>query len=48
MTLTCLIPAYNEAARIAAVLDAVLGSSLARVWSPLILWFGWNDDMVRR
>jgi glycosyltransferase involved in cell wall biosynthesis len=28
MTLTCLIPAYNEAARIAAVLDAVLGHPL--------------------
>lgn len=28
MTLTCLIPAYNEAARIAAVLQAVLGHPL--------------------
>ena len=28
MTLTCLIPAYNEAARIAAVLHAVLGHPL--------------------
>ena len=48
MTLTCLIPAYNEASRIAAVLDAVLGHPL--IDEVLVIDDGSTDatsDVVR-
>ena len=48
MTLTCLIPAYNEAARIAAVLDAVLGHPM--IDEVLVIDDGSSDgtsDVVR-
>ena len=48
MTLTCLIPAYNEAARIAAVLDVVIGHPL--IDEVLVIDDGSRDatsDVVR-